>query len=216
MEIGLSGRAGDQRLRGRVIAGFERPDSIHLLAPAPFGAPFFILAGRNRVATLLLPRESSVVRNAPPEAILEKLTGVSLAPADLQAVFTGCVLPAPRATAGRTHAGGWASIDVESGDTAAPRRDATLYLRRAGGQWQLRAARRDGWQIEYSAWQGQFPQSVRLTSTVPDVRVDLSASLSQIESNIDIPATAFAVEEPRGVTPVSLEQLGEAGPLRSQ
>ena len=83
-------------------------------------------------------------------ALLEALTGVSLGPADLQATFTGCVLPSPRATAGRTHAGEWASIDIESTETGQARRTATLYLRRSGAQWQLRAALREGWQIEYA------------------------------------------------------------------
>jgi hypothetical protein len=226
MEIGLSGRAGDQRLRGRVLAGFERPASIHLQGVAPFGAPLFILAGRNGTATLVLPRDSRVVRNSPPEEILNALTGIRLAPADLQAVFTGCVLPAARATVGRMHSGGWASVDIESADSAA-RRSATLYLRRVDGQWQLRAARRDDWQIEYTwpgpprrsaggAESGQFPASVRLTSTMSEPNVDLRAALSQIETNKDLDPAAFTAEEPRGVTPMSLEELRQAGPLRGQ
>jgi hypothetical protein len=215
MELGLSGRVGEERLRGRVIAGFERPSSMHLEGVAPFGGPVFILAARNGSATLLLPRDARIVRNAAPEAILEQLTGVSLAPADLQAVFTGCVLPAPKATAGRMHAGGWTSIDIESADASAPR-TATLFLRRVGADWQLRAARRDRWQIEYTAWQGQFPQTVRLTSMTTTVPVDLRSSLSQIETNRDLDAAAFTLEEPPGVTPISLGELRQAGPLRDQ
>ena len=216
LELGLSGRVGEERLRGRVIAGFERPSSMRLEGVAPFGGPIFILAGRNGSATLLLPRDARVLRNASPEAILERLTGVSLAPADLQAVFTGCVLPAPRATAGRMHAGGWTSIDIESADAGSSRRTATVFLRRVGADWQMRAARRDRWQIEYPAWQGQFPQSVRLTSTMTGVPVALQASLSQIETNTDIDPAAFTIEEPSGVTPISLEELRQAGPLRDQ
>ena len=110
---------------------------------APFGGPVFILAARGGSATLLLTREERIIRNAPPEAILGALTGVALDPADLLAVFTGCVVPGPRATAGRLHAGGLASIDVESADQGTQRRTATVYLRRNGSQWQLRAAKRD-------------------------------------------------------------------------
>ena len=94
MEIGLSGRAGDEPLRGRVIAGFERPSSMHLQGVAPFGGPVFLLWARDGSASLLLTREERIVRNAAPEAILGALTGVALNPADLQAVFTGCVVPA--------------------------------------------------------------------------------------------------------------------------
>src|SRR5688572_22199385 len=39
--IGLSGQAGNERLRGRVIAGFERPSSMRLEAVA-LGQPVFI------------------------------------------------------------------------------------------------------------------------------------------------------------------------------
>src|SRR5687767_3361512 len=50
-ELSLSGRAGSQTLRGRVVAGFERPDSMRLEGLAPFGAPVFILAARGNQAT---------------------------------------------------------------------------------------------------------------------------------------------------------------------
>jgi hypothetical protein len=217
MEIGLSGRAGEERLRGRVVAGFERPSSMRLMGVGPFGQLGFILAARAGTGTLLLPREERIIRNAAPEAILEALTGVALGPADLLAVFTGCVLPEPRATAGRIHAGGLASIDIESADQlSTPRRTATIYLRRVGSQWQLRAARRERWQIEYMPPTASLPQSVTLLSTNPDVRVDLRASLSQIETNADLDPAAFRVEEPKGVTPLTIEELREAGPLRGQ
>src|SRR5512138_3465167 len=72
-ELGLSGRAGSDRLRGRVHAGFARPDSMRLEGVAPFGPPAFILAARDRTATLLLPRESSVLRDQQADAILGAL-----------------------------------------------------------------------------------------------------------------------------------------------
>src|SRR5262249_1359115 len=40
-ELGLSGHAGRQRLRGRALAGFAAPDSMRLEGVAPFGAPAF-------------------------------------------------------------------------------------------------------------------------------------------------------------------------------
>ena len=214
-ELGLSGRAGDQRLRGRVIAGFERPSSMRLEGAAPFGPAAFILVARANAATLLLPRESRIVRNARPEAILGALTGVSLGPADLQAILTGCVAPAPRATTGRLHANGLASIDIVSGSaTPATATAATIYLRRVSNQWELRAARRDGWEIEYSGLQGRFPQAVRLESSSPDVRVDLFVTIGQLETNVDLDAATFSVPEPPDVLPLSVEELREAGPLR--
>ena len=45
-EIGLSGRAAGERLRGRLIAGFGEPDAMRIEAVAPFGAPLFVIASR--------------------------------------------------------------------------------------------------------------------------------------------------------------------------
>jgi len=205
-EIGMSGRAGRQRLRGRVVAGFARPASMRLEGVAPFGAPAFILVARGENATLLLPRdEPRVLRGPKPEDILGALTGVALGPADLQAILTGCVVPAPQAIEARRHANGWASIDLAGG--------ARLYLEPARGGWTLRAATRAGWQIEYPAWSADFPQSVRLQSSQPDVNVDLTAALSQIETNKDLEDAAFTVNVPPGADPITLDELRDSGPL---
>jgi outer membrane lipoprotein-sorting protein len=205
-EFGLSGRAGGQRLRGRVIAGFERPGSMRLEAVAPFGQPGFILAAREATALLLLPRDERVVRGASAAAILGALTGVALAPADLQAVLTGCVVQMPVPSRGRLHANGWASIDVGA--------DAVVYLERRDG-WRLRAARRDGWRVDYLEWSGAFPRVVQLRSLDPAVMVELTATLSQLETNIDIDPAAFTVTVPARATEMTLAELQAAGPLGS-
>lgn len=214
-ELALSGRAGTEGVRGTVHVGFERPSSMRLEGVAPFGPPVFILAGRGDSATLVLQREERIIRNERPEAILEALTGVSLGPADLLAAFTGCVLPAPRPVAGRVHSGDVASIDIESDDQGQTRR-ATLFLKRSGSRWQLYAARRDRWQMEYAFGTGMFPQSVRLVSLSPDVAVNIAAALAGIETNVDIDPAAFAVQEQKNLQPLTLEELRQAGPLRAQ
>jgi len=208
-EIGLSGRAGRQRLRGRVVAGFARPASMRLEGVAPFGPPAFILVSRAESATLLLPRdEPRVLRGAPPEDILGALTGVALGPADLQAILTGCVVPSPQPVSARQHGNGWASIDLSGG--------TTLYLQPAAqNMWTLRAATRAGWRIEYPSWSGGFPQTVRLQSTQTDVNVDLTATLSQIETNKDLEDAAFTVDIPSDADPITLDDLRASGPLGS-
>ena len=205
-ELSLSGRAGDQKLRGRVLAGFERPASMRLEGVAPFGAPAFILVARAGEGTLLLPRDERVLRDAKPEEILGALTGVALAPADLQAILTGCVVPAPHATAGRVHGNGWASLDLEGG--------ATLYVQREGARWQLRAARRGPWQVDYTMGTGTLPASVALHADTP-VRVDLTAAIAQAETNADLDASAFTVTIPGNAAPLSIDTLRANGPLRA-
>jgi hypothetical protein len=206
-ELALSGRAAGRGIRGRAIVGFARPASMRLEGVAPFGPPAFILAASGGSGTLLLPRDDRVVRDTRPEDILGALTGVALAPADLQAVLTGCLTAAAEPTGGRLHQNGWASIDFSSG--------TTMYLERRGDIWQPRAGRRPGWEVEYSAWQGQFPQTVRLRSSNATVDVDLSAGISQLETNVTIDAAAFAVSVPPGALSMTLAELREAGPLRS-
>jgi outer membrane biogenesis lipoprotein LolB len=202
--MNLRGRAGGRRLSGRLVTGFERPASMRLEAIAPFGPPAFILATRGDQAVLLLPRDERVVRGQSAEAILGALTGVTLAPADLHAVLTGCVVPAPKPVAGRLHSNGWASIDLEGG--------ATMYLRRTGS-WQVSAARRDGWEVDYPMWQGTFPHVIRLRSVNASAAVDLTATLSQVEVNVDIDPAAFTADVPTSASPLSLEELRDAGPL---
>jgi hypothetical protein len=189
-----------------VHAGFEQPASMRLEGVAPFGPPAFILAARGDMATLLLPREDRVLRGARPEDVLDALTGVMLAPADLQAILTGCVVLMPRATDGRVHGNGWASIDLGQ---------ATLYLQRERGGWRVRAARRGDWLIEYSAEQGAFPTSIRLRSMSRPDDVDLTARVSQLETNVDLDAAAFTVNVPANTRPLTLAELRASGPLRN-
>lgn len=203
-ELALGGRADTHRVSGRALVGFRLPDAMRLEGLAPIGEPAFILAARGGTATLLLPRDDRVLRGAKAEDVLGALTGVTLAPADLQAILTGCVVPAPK-VAFASEQGSWVILELDGG--------AVLYLRRDRDRLQLRAARRGDWQIEYSDWQGDFPRTVRLVSTGKDT-IDMTARLSQIETNVDLEDKAFAVDVPRDAIPITLEELRQAGPLR--
>lgn len=205
-ELALAGRVGTDRVRGRMVAGFEAPDSMRLEGVAPFGPPAFILASAGSRAVLWLPREARVLRGEDASRMLGALTGVALGAADLQAVLTGCVVPVSRAVAARVHGNGWASIDLDGG--------AVLYLTRSAGRWVLRAARRDRWQIEYASWFGGYPRVVTLRSLDVPSGVDLTATVAQLEANVDIPAAAFTVDVPPDAAPVTIDELREAGPLR--
>jgi len=87
-------------------------------------------------------------------------------------------------------------------------------LRRTS-QWELRAAQRDGWQLEYTIGQSRFPESVRLTSESQKIPVDLTTGLSDIEANVQLDPAAFRVDVPPGAQPLTLEEVRESGPLRT-
>jgi hypothetical protein len=198
-ELALSGRAGRTKLRGRISAGILAPDAIRLEGVA-FGRPIFILAGRGERATLLLPRDDRVVRDEPPAAIVEALTGVALGPADLLAVVSGCGLGAATATSGRTFNDEWAAVDT--GDT-------TTYLRRVDGAWRIGAAVRGDLQVLYGDYSRGAPTVVFLkTGEVADIRL----GISDLEFDSTIDAKAFEVD-PSGAAPMTLDELRRAGPL---
>jgi hypothetical protein len=205
--LALSGRAGEERIRGTVHAGFRRPASMRLEGEAPFGAPAFILAVADADATLVLPRDGRVVRGARAADILGALTGVALDGADLLAILTGCVEPEPRAAAGHLHRDGMASIDLEGG--------GRLYLQRSGANWRLRAARRGEWQVEYPEWPdgSLFPSRVQLHADAP-VRVDVAAGVSQVQTNQALDDDVFTARVPPDAEPLSLDALRRSGPLR--
>lgn len=208
-ELRLSGRAGSQPLKGTIHAGFKRPRSMRLeMVTGLGGAPIFILTAGGDGAALLIPREQRVVRGATPEEILGALTGVSLAPDDLLAILTGCVVPEPRPTAGRLHGNGWVSIEMSGG--------AVLYLQPDQRAWRVRAARRGAWRIEYPEWSSgsAFPSRVRLSTAMP-IAVDLTAIVSQVETNVDLEDAVFTVRV-RDEKPMTLDELKANGPLREK
>jgi hypothetical protein len=203
-ELGLSGRAGDERVRGRVITGLARGGSVRLEGVAPFGAPVFILAARDERATLLLPRERRVLDDTPVAQVIERLTGLALGADDLLQALAGCV-GAGEAANGRRWSAAWEAVDTVDA--------RTVFLRQQAGAWQVAAVDGAGWRADYRAVENGFPTEVRLRSE--DGRVDLVASVRQLEVNAAIDAAAFDVEIPPGTEAMTLDQLRSVAPLRT-
>jgi hypothetical protein len=204
--LSLSGTANGERLGGTLANGFRAPDAMRLeLRVRPFNTLAFVLAADARGATLLLPREKQVVRSARGEDILAALTGIALAPADLMAILTGCVVPSPHPTGGRRHEKNWVSIDLGN--------EATVYAQQTGGRWQVRGAKRGTWRVEYPEWPAtnRFPARVTLSASQP-VMVDMRATISNAEADVDL--GDFSVAVPADAEVIPLEQLQRSGPLR--
>jgi hypothetical protein len=203
-ELALSGHAGDQRLRGRVLAGLERGGSVRLEGVAPFGAPLFILAAKAERATLLLPRDRRVLDDAPVAQVVERLIGLSLGADDLLQTLAGC-LGAGASTSGRQWSGGWEAVDAGAG--------RTVLLRQQSQGWQLAAVDAPGWRADYRLVQNGVPREVRLRSD--DARVDFTAVVQQLEMNTPIDAAAFEVAIPADASPMTLDELRSVAPLRT-
>ena len=201
----ITGRAAGQRFRASLDAGFAAPGQLRLELPAP-GRPYFILVATENRATLLLARDERVLADAPPAATLEALAGVSLTPEELRTIVGGCGFGAGTSTAGRTYGSGRAAVDVG---------DAVVHLeQRGGGPWQLAAVVRGAVDVRYSDYVAGRPATVRLrAAAAADRATDLTIRLSQVDVNETLDADVFRVEIPAGATPITLDELRQAGPL---
>ena len=209
-ELGLSGRAGGQKLRGGITAGFAEPSDVRLEG-VWLGRPIFILVARNNEATLLLPRDDRIVRGAAPEAIVEALAGVALTPAELRAAVAGCGLGAGAGTPanGRTFSEDWAAVDVGGKQT---------FLRRVDGRWRVGGATRGPIRIVYADFTAGMPATIHVRSdsstggSAAPV-ADITLRVSDLEINTAIDPRAFEIKVPPSALPLSLEELRRAGPL---
>jgi hypothetical protein len=201
--LGLSGRAGTTTLRGTVDAGFEAPDRIRLEGRHPLGRPVFILAAGGGRSTLYMPRDDRVLRDVPPELIVEALVGVSLAPGELRSLVSGCGFGVAEPAGGREYSGGYVAVD-----TGGP----TTYLRREQNVWRVAAATRPPLTVLYSGFVNGRPATLRVVSSGTP-RADLTVRLSDVNLNVPMDAAVFAVDVPAAAQPLTLDELRRAGPL---
>ena len=214
-EIAVRGRAGQARVRGRVLAGFERGGALRLEAPAPFGAPIFILVARANEATLWLPRDRRVLRGAPVEDVLEAITGLPRSSDDVLALLSGC-LSSDLAAAGpgESGPGGWLAMSLAGGIRA--------FLARDGANWRIAAGHRDAgagtaaWSVSYAAFSSGFPGSVTIRQDPTgggQSATALTFEVSHVEANVPLDTRAFDVVIPADAQPLTLEELRQSGPL---
>lgn len=201
----LSGKAGNERLRGTLLTGLAAPASVRFEAVAPFGQPFFILAGHQGRATLLMPRDAMVLTDAQVPDVLERLTGLRLGSVDLRMLLTACLaLPAtPRS--GLLYSRDWYSVVVGA--------DTVAYLRTIDGRPRIVAADDGEWRVDYGQYQNDWPRQVRIRSVAGEV--DMTAALEDLSINTDIDPRAFEVIVPPGASPITLDHLKSVVPLRA-
>jgi len=203
-EAALSGRVERGRVRGRLHMGLTSTGGVRLEAVAPFGPPLFTLAGDRDRATLWLPRDGQVLRDAPPAAIVDALAGVDLSPSDLLAVVTGCL------------GAGDAAVRSEQFATlirVTTRTGVEIWWSRRATPPALVAIIRGDLLIEYLRFDGELPAMLRLTrhTTSGPTLADLRLSLSQREVNAPLEPAAFTVDVPADAKPISLDDLRRAG-----
>ncbi len=206
-EVGVSGSVGGRRVRGRLLVGLAEPASLYVEAPAPFGAPAFIIGASNGDATLLLPRDRRVLEHGKPEEVLDAIAGVPLDPAALKSTLTGCDQNPFASSDVRAFGDGWRVVGG----------DRLRYLRRErpSAPWRLVSvvtSGADGWRADYLDFVDGLPRRVRLVSSEA-ARFDLRLALSQVDLNVELEPSTFRVSVPPGTDPITLDELRAAGPL---
>jgi hypothetical protein len=202
-ELALSGRVNGQRIRGRVLAGLSEPARMRLEGVAPFGPPGFIVVATDASATLLLPRDERVLTGEPPDAVVEALAGVRLDADELRGVLAGCGgLPRPAVRGERV--GDWLVLTLAD--------DRRLFFR----DDLLVAAVSSELRVDYADFASGTARRLRVSSPVGadgGRRVDLVVAVNQLQTNVPLGDDAFKVEVPIAATPLTLEELRQAGPL---
>jgi hypothetical protein len=213
-ELGVRGKAGRSKIRGRVLAGFERGGSLRLEAPAPFGAPVFILVSRANRATLLLPRDRRILSDVAVDDVLEAITGLRRSSDDVLALLAGCLAAdAASAGTGQRSSGGWLRVGLTGGVTA--------FLASDGGRWRVAAGQGgagvsgSSWTVSYAAFASGFPAAVtiRQEAGFGAAETALTFQVSQLETNVPIDPRAFDVIIPPDTQPLTLDELRQTGPL---
>ena len=207
-ELTVSGRAGKDRLRSRVLAGLVQPGSVRLEGVAPFGGPTFILTATPTHSTLLLPRDSRVLVGVPAQDILDALIGVRLTPDVLRRVLSGCLVSSSEPVGGRAYGTKWLVVESRDGDEN--------YLQFDKDLPKLVAVRTGNLFTKYSNFLGAVPRRVQMTrfGVSGAIEVEVTVLLEQIRVNTQLGKEIFSVDIPTTFVPITLEDLRSTGPMR--
>jgi hypothetical protein len=201
-DLRLSGRIDGERVRGTLQVGLTA-DSMRLEGLAPFGGPVFVLAAQPSRAVLLLPRETAVVRGTSAAEMLDAIVGVSLAPADLLAIVSGCGLADWKVTGGAAFGDdAWTRLDLDG--------DRRLWIHRlnAAAPPVIVAAEDARWRIEYTRAASGWPAVIRLVQRAAGpVRTDAAFAVDAPEAMDALPDGALDVDVPAGTRVVGVGDL---------
>ena len=128
------------------------------------------------------------MRDAPPAALVEALTGVALGPDELRAAVAGCGVAVDQISSGQSYPGDWVTVEGSQGRS---------WLRRVAGAWRLVANVRDALEIRYDEFASGHPSVVRFRTTpAQGAATDLTLRLSQVDINVPLGAEVFEVDVP--------------------
>lgn len=212
-EVGVAGRLGREKVRGRLLVGFDSGGRARLEALAPFGQPVFVLVADGGRGTLLLPRERRVVRDVAADELFAAVAGIRADGDDLRWLLTGCLVGDGDPADGRRLEGGWSAVTLAGGR-------ATAFLRQVQGAPRVVSGRvtprgsLDALHAGYDAYTADgLPRTIRLENPSSASPLTLQLTLRDVGVNEPIGAAAFAVDVPADAAPMSLAELQASSPL---
>lgn len=168
------------------------------------GAQVFLLAG-NASRADYLRRDDNRFVTARADEIVEAMAGVKLGPERLLAVLTGCVATSP----------GFVDGARFGSQLAVRTRDSRVFLARRDGRWRAVAGDADGIVVDYRGFDGDWPSAWRAAAATSAAILDVTVTdLTVNDASLDGNTAAFQVKLPPSATPMTLEELRAAGPLR--
>jgi hypothetical protein len=200
----VSGRIGGERLPTTIdIATGATPTGIRLEGHAA-DRNLFRLAGTTEEATLYLD-DGHRAATGRPEDLTDALMGVKLGPGRWLALLTGCVATPPDFMSGARY----------GADLAVTTPSGRVFLALADGAWHAVHGTFDGLVVTYRRFSSTLPDEWRLSSeTGRDPSVALSVSVDHMTAGGPIAASVFTLTLPDDVTPMTLDELRQSGPLR--
>jgi hypothetical protein len=200
----VSGRIGGERLPTTVnILTGATPTGMRLEGRAA-NRNVFRLAGTADEASLYLD-DGHRLATGRPEDLTDALMGVKLGPARWLALLTGCVATRPDLISGARYLA----------DLAVSTPSGRVFLARLNGEWRNVHGSFDGLVVTYRRFSPALPDEWRLSSEAGrDPSIDLSVSADDVTTDQAIPSSVFTLALPGAVTPMTLDELRQSGPLR--
>lgn len=197
------GRIGGERLPTTIdIATGATPTGIRLEGRAA-SRHIFELAGTADEATLYL-YDGHRLATGRPEDLTDALMGVKLGPGRWLALLTGCVATPPDFISGARYGPGLA-VTTPSG---------RVFLTLANGVWRNVHGTFDGLVVSYRRFSSALPDEWQLSSDAGrEPSIALSVGVDDMTIG-PIASSVFTLALPDDVTPMTLDQLRESGPLR--
>ena len=208
--MGMSGKSGSTKLRGRIDAGFEAPGRARLEGVPPFGKPVFVLVADAGKGTLVLTRDDRVLRDEPPDQIVEALVGVALGPDDMRSILAGCGFADGAPASGvllNAYSNEWVRLTFAGSQG---------FLMKRTGAWRFVAATRGPVTINYANYDTGRPEIVAIRARSEGrLTADIRLELSDVDINTTLDPRTFDIKPdlPARPIPLTLEELRRAGPL---